>query len=372
MKPELIHASRFVSWHRLPAVALLFATCALIVYGLFASIDIVDRTADLDSDRTDAALYVAVAARVADGENYYRAAATEHRERGYPLRPFVTVREPALAYVTAVVGGPDRMMRVLGVLAFVVSVAMVWRLEGSASGRVSWWSSALLTAVTAGALVGHIQAVTHEVWAGMLIALSLALRTEKRFAASIGLGLAAVLVRELALPYLLVMAFFAWREGKRREAYAWTGAVAAFAVAFTVHAAFVHAQVGATDPASEGWLRFGGWPFVLDLVRRSSFLGTLPGWVGAAVMPLALLGWSSRRTPFADRVIVTIGAYLCAFMLIGRPENVYWGIMFVLLLIPGVAFAPMAVVDLLRGRSHVKFPPLTVHVGEKRAWMIFR
>lgn len=109
MKTELIHASRFVSWHRLPAVALLFATCALIVYGLFAGIDIVDRTADLDSDRTDAALYVAVAARVADGENYYRAAATEHRERGYPLRPFVTVREPALAYVTAVVGGPDRM-----------------------------------------------------------------------------------------------------------------------------------------------------------------------------------------------------------------------------------------------------------------------
>ena len=54
-------------------------------------------------------------------------------------------------------------------------------------------------------------------------------------------------------------------------------------------------------------------------------------------------------------------------MLIGRPENVYWGIMFVLLLIPGVTFAPTAVVDLLRGRSQVKLTPVTVHVEKKCA-----
>ncbi len=42
----------------------------------------------------------------------------------------------------------------------------------------------------------------HEAWAGLLIALSLALRTEKRFWSAALVGLLAALVRELALPYL--------------------------------------------------------------------------------------------------------------------------------------------------------------------------
>lgn len=37
-----------------------------------------------------------------------------------------------------------------------------------------------------------------------------------------------------------------------------------------------------------------------------------------------------------------VAMFVCAFMIIGRPENVYWGILFVMLLIPGLAFAPTA------------------------------
>lgn len=336
-------ASRFDLWQRFPAVVLLAATLGLIVYGCFAGLDLIDRTAGVSAERTDEALYVAVAERVADGENYYRVAADEQRLRGYPLRPFVTVREPTLAYLTATAGGPAHLTYGLGVLAFLTAAALAWRLEAITRGRIDWWSSALLAAIGAGALVGHVQVVTHEVWAGMLIVLSIVFRGNKRYGASVGFGLGAVLIRELALPYLVVMAFFAWREGKRREMFAWVGATAVFAVAFVTHAVLVHSQVGAADPASPGWVRFGGWPFILDIVRGSSFLGVMPVWVAAAGVPLALLGWCSRCTPFANRVVVTIGTFMCAFMVIGRPENVYWGFLFVLLLIPGVALTPVAI-----------------------------
>ena len=149
------------------------------------------------------------------------------------------------------------------------------------------------------------------------------------------------------------MAFFAWRGHKRRELLTWVIAIAMFTVAFSAHAVLVHTQTGSADPTSQGWLRFGGWPFVLDLVRRCSFLVFVPGWVAAVVIPLALLGWSSRRTPFADRVTVTVVAYIAAFMIIGRPENLFWGVMFVLLLIPGLAFAPSAITQ-LAGRRRLR------------------
>lgn len=133
------------------------------------SLDLVDTTRGVDPDRTVAALYRAVIARMGDGENYYRAVAEEHRERGYPLPPFVTVREPTLAYATAAVGGPRNLLFVLGGLAFATAAAMSLRMEAIAPGRLSWWASALLAALTAGALVGDKQVVTHEVWAGMLV-----------------------------------------------------------------------------------------------------------------------------------------------------------------------------------------------------------
>jgi hypothetical protein len=160
--------------------------------------------------------------------------------------------------------------------------------------------------------------------------------------------LAAVLVRELALPFLVVMACCAWRDGNRREVWSWIAAIAAFAIAFAIHRSLVLAQAGSGDVASQGWLRFGGWQNVLAFVRESSFLGFLPRWVVATTIPLALLGWWSRRTPFTDRVTMVSCAYVLAFMVIGRPENFYWGYLVALLLVPGIALAPSAVLQLVR------------------------
>ena len=49
----------------------------------------------------DISLYREIASEVKNGESYYEAAAQLHREHNYPLRPFVTVRSPALAQLHA-------------------------------------------------------------------------------------------------------------------------------------------------------------------------------------------------------------------------------------------------------------------------------
>ncbi|GJE26728.1 hypothetical protein [Methylobacterium organophilum] len=43
---------------------------------------------------------------------------------------------------------------------------------------------------------------------------------------------------------------------------------------------------------------------------------------------------------------LVVGGYLCAFMLVGRPDDTYWILMVGPLLMPGLAFAPAALRDL--------------------------
>lgn len=339
--------SRFAELAQWQASVLLVIVVAVIGFGVVTASDSEQRGARTEVSESDTALYEAVAARVASGENYYSVAAEEQRARDYPLRPFVTVREPTLAYLTALVGGSGNVRGWLGGLAFVAAASMAWRLESVAYGRPTWWSSAAIFALALGTLVGRAQAATHEVWAGLLIACSLALWTNRRWWPSVIMGLGAVLMRELALPYLLVMAYFAWREGRRREMQAWAVAVAVFAAAFTAHAVLVQSELMASDPQSQGWLRFGGWPFVLDLVRSTSFFTLMPLWATAVAVPLALLGWFSRRSPTVDRLVVLIAGYLLTFMIVGRPENVHWGFLFVVILLPGLAFAPSSMWQLV-------------------------
>ncbi len=53
---------------------------------------------------TDVKLYHDMAAQVAKGENYYPAAATLHRAHHYPLKPFMTMRQPTEVVFAATFG----------------------------------------------------------------------------------------------------------------------------------------------------------------------------------------------------------------------------------------------------------------------------
>jgi len=294
----------------------------------------------------DAALYRQITARVAKGETYYHAVAVEHRASSYPLKPFTAVRPPLLTEIMASIGPmtADLLLRLLAVAA---TAATVIRLAPQMR-RPFREAAILLSATSAGAFVQSGMWVWHEVWAGLLIALALACRTDRHWLPSLAFGLAAALVRELAFPFLIVMAAAAWLTGKRREAASWAGAASFVLVILVAHWSRVAQIALPSDVTSPGWLALGGWRFDLTLARQSSLLIPLPGWVAALMTPLALLGWSTRSGGYATCTTAMIAVWLTAFLLLGRPDNAYWGFLFAPLLPVGLAFAPEALADLLR------------------------
>ncbi|UMY19667.1 hypothetical protein MMB17_10370 [Methylobacterium organophilum] len=341
-------ASRLARLPALAARALLAGLAALMVYGLalsFAPNAGMVRTSP-DPEQTDVKLYTAIAERVAAGEGYYTAALAEQRQRGYPLKPFVTVRLPTLALLQARIG-IDAAQRILCGLAALAALAMAFRLfRDLGPGRV-------LAAAIALTVVGLLPfgvpvfGFWHEAWASVLVVLSLACRSRERWIGSVLIGFVAVAFRELALPYLCVMAFVALVEGNRREALAWIAAILAFAGLLAAHALTLSHLVTAADPASPGWSAAGGWPFVLSMIGACTLLTLAPFPLVALVAPLCLLGWAAWPGGLGLRVALLLGGLSLAFMLIGRPDNFYWGMMLAPLLFTGLAALPFGLRDLV-------------------------
>ena len=294
----------------------------------------------------DASLYRQITARVAKGENYYHAVAVEHRASAYPLKPYTAVRPPVLTEIMSRVG-PTAADLLLRLLAIAAAAATVIRLAPDM--RAPFREAAILLAATsAGAFVQSGMWVWHEVWAGLLITFALACRTDKHWVASVAVGLAAALIRELAFPFLIVMAGAAGLDGRKREASAWAGAAAIMLAALAFHWSLVARIAQASDVTSPGWAALGGWRFDLALARQSSLLIALPAWVAALVVPLALLGWAAKAGGYALRTTAILGLWLGAFLVLGRPDNAYWGFLFAPILPIGLAFAPAALHDLIQ------------------------
>ena len=304
------------------------------------------RTAIVDLTDTDLALYQAIAARVGAGEGYHAAAVAEQRARDYPLRPIFTVRLPTLAWTVGMLGAESAAL-LLRLLMIGAIAALTLRLKSLAGSRVGWAVAALLGGGSMALLTVPAMTYWHESWAALLIALSVALRSSERWIGAVLVGLVAVLVRELALPFLCLMAALAWREGKRTEAGAWTAAILIFFLVMAAHAAALGEYVTGEDPASPGWSGAGGWSFVLAMVQRSTLFLALPLPVIALLVPLAVLGWAGLAGATAERITLLLIGYLAGFMLVGRPDNFYWGILIAPLLPAGLAFAPRALRDLV-------------------------
>jgi hypothetical protein len=159
--------------------------------------------------------------------------------------------------------------------------------------------------------------------------------------------MAALFVRELAAPYVLVCIYFAWREKRRAELWAWALGLAVFAAYFAAHYALVQAQLTDADVAyKEDWLRFGGLSFILSAARFNGIFIALPLWVTALMLPLCLLGLAAWHGPV--RIGITVALYLAVFAVVGKTFNDYWGAMFTPLMMVGLAFVPAALRDLSR------------------------
>ena len=191
------------------------------------------------------------------------------------------------------------------------------------------WALALLASGICVALGGGAY-LFQEMWAGLLIALALALRTPRSWMLSVAVGLLAALLRELAFPFLAAMAFVALLERRRLEAAAWCGALFLAGLALAAHAAAVAGVVRASDLASPGWTSFGGWAFILHLAEFNIALLNAPFWLPAILAPATLLGllfWTEGATGLGRRVGFVVLGYTLAFCVVGRADNDYWGLM---------------------------------------------
>lgn len=329
------------------AAALLAVLAVALVWALALSFrpESGSFVAAADPTQGDAALYRAIVERVAGGEDYYHAVVAEHRSRNYPLRPVLTVRLPSLAILQAWLGSVGAVL-LLACLSFVAALATIRRLVAEAAG------AKLLGPIAALALYGLGQgiilpsAVWHEAWAAVFIVLSLALRTPERWAVSVLLGIAAVIFREMALAYLCVMAFAAFVELRWREGVAWLFAITTFALVLLAHVNQLAPLVGPDDLVSPGWLQVSGWTFVLSMLGNCSMLAAFPLPVLSVLVVLALLGWLAWPGAFSARAAFLLTGYAAVFMIVGRRDNVYWGLLWGPLVPLGLAFAPSALRDL--------------------------
>jgi hypothetical protein len=293
----------------------------------------------------DTALYRTIDHRVLGGESYYAVAVAEQRAHGFPLRPFITLRPPTLAWVIVAAGGFDHALLLLRLLMAAAIAAFALRLR--AEGGRAWPIAALASAAGAAILVQPALVAWHEIWAALFLLLSLGLRTKRHWAAAVAAGLAAALIRELALPYLLAMAAVALLEHRRREAAGWIVALLIAVGALLLHAHALAAHITSADAASPGWLGGLGWGFAVHSVARTSLFSIGPEWLTAILLPLAIDVWISRAsTPLGRRVAMVLLGYCAGLILFARADNLYWGALIAPIVAPGLAFAPGALARL--------------------------
>lgn len=294
---------------------------------------------------SDMELYHEVAARMAAGESYYRAATQLQRAHSFPVRPFFTVREPTLAYLASALGWGALQ----GVLAGLLLLgAWTWfrRLdlrEVHGAERIG----AAFAVLAGGAMVSQQFLIAqHELWAGVLLAIALALRGSDRWRWALLAAAGALAIRELALPFALLALVFAMVERRRGEALGWAGLIGLFALGMALHARAVLAVTLPGDPASQGWNALRG-PFtvLVDLVD-ASLLNRLPGALAYPLCLLALLGWAAVPLRQARFALLWFGGYALMLALFARAQNFYWAIVLLPAWFLGFAFLPRALRDL--------------------------
>jgi hypothetical protein len=295
----------------------------------------------------DLFLYQAVVEKVRAGGDYYAVAAHELRTRDFPLRPFITYRLPTLAWVQAGIGMAAAWALFAG-LALATIIAWWARLEGAFARNSRRVTGAMLVAAGLAIATSPGLIFLHELWAGMLLALSFALWRPGEWRLSLAAALAALLIRELALPYVLLMGAVALWNRRWGAAAAWGGVVGLFVVVIAWHFSQVVPVTLPSDAASPGWLSIGGWPGFMRAFRLTSALRVFPVPLGAIGVVLCLAGWLSWKAQTGSLGAIVLLGYGLFFATLGRPNNFYWGLMIAPLLLLGLAFLPQAVADLVR------------------------
>ncbi len=291
----------------------------------------------------DADLYREVMAALSPGQGYYDAVAVSHRAHDYPLHPFVVVRLPTLALIWAYLG--NQWMKLIS-LALVAATLWAWQRQWSIESKSVRIAAILLAASGMTFIADPDSLILHETWGGLLVALAIGCYNRDRPLAVVLLLLAASLIRETAVPALLLVAsWYGWHK-QWRGAVMGAASIAVFAVIMVGHKHMVDTIPPLpTDMTSNGWSAAGGWPSYLSFVSQTTILRFFPAWASAVLVPLALLGWFASRSEAARIMGCFQVGMAIFFMMFGRADNFYWGFLVAPMLMAGLAFFPRLILS---------------------------
>lgn len=298
----------------------------------------------------DLVSYQRIVERMRGGEGYYTAAHQVLVADGYGVASVFNWRLPGWAMILASLpeGWPQGGLAALAVVGLLLVFRML-RADGPAVAGIG----TLAVALSLAGIAAPESVVFSEVAAGTLILVSVAAyRSGLRWAGLLA-GLAALLLRELAAPYVVVALVLALRERRWREVAGWIAGIALFAACFGWHWWMVSQQLGPDDPGyAEGWVQFGGLGFVLATAGFNGLLSLAPEWLAALLLPLALLGlWA---WPKGGRALWTVVAFLAPFLVVGKSFNAYWGALYTPVLMLGLGWAWPALVAGLMGSKETR------------------
>jgi hypothetical protein len=298
--------------------------------------------------RADTDLYMAVINRVHQGEGYYRVLSTELPSREYPTRSVFNWRTPLPLWVIGKLPAPALGKMLLTLLALVLACftfEVLAREDGGLVGR-SLLCMSLLVGPLLPCGLGSVF-VMPELWAGVLIGLSIAAFGLKWNGWGVALGLAALFCRELALPYCVLAAGLAAMGRRRGELAAWVVGIVLWGVYLMGHWYQVQAVMPLDARAhSHGWIRWGGARFVLGTVNMNAYLLSLPAWATALYFLAAVVGFAGWNSPLGIRAGLAAAAFMGAFMIVGQEFNQYWGLLTNPILCLGVARSPQSLDEL--------------------------
>ena len=297
---------------------------------------------------TDMMLYRDIVTAMQSGKGYYLAATDAQRAHHYPTRPFVTVREPTLYWLAAQVGWA-RLNRIEKGLLLAIVLTWAFALPAPIHLAEKLAAAAL---IAAGGLAQIATSITpmSEAWCGLLLtlALGLTLWPRARWWMPVLVIAAALALRELALPFLLLAAAFALWKRRWWELTAWMLVAVLFGLGMALHAVQVAEVVQPTDFQSVGWSGGLGLRGILLAVVNTTVLHLLPHWLALLLALLPVLGWGALDGRGGRFAALLLGGYALMIGLFSRADNFYWGFLLLPAWLAGLALVPRGVGQLYR------------------------
>lgn len=344
----ILPITRFRRYRRGPALIVVLVT--LLAMGVLASMAVtykgpIDAIVSTPGSG-DLATYSQIIDRMRAGEPYYDAAHKELVAGHYGTHSVFNWRLPTLSWAWSTL--PSN--------AWAKGVLLVWALVAIATAFVWFNATAGLAAalLVVPALLFNLASIVPngaellaDVVAGIFILLSAAAYGAKWRPAGFLAALLALSIKELAAPYVVICLIQAARQRRYGELVAWAAGLASFACYFLWHFDMVHAHVAATDTAyRDGWLQFGGVPFVLATAGFNGMVLHRPLWITAVLLPPCILGLAAWDGHAGDRARFTVATYVVIYLFVGKAFDVYWGAFYTPLMMLGLPFAPGAIRDL--------------------------